>query len=700
VKKATKLTIHEIILIFISLSAVAAAGMLALKIYNPYCCLYIALALTGTLAYILKIKKPSINIKSNYVLIMILAVGIIIRLKPHLYIMGGQDQGTYVNMAKQYTQEGKLYLIDEYRENMTPRQQQYYDERGMYIMPSFEKWNRPESEYSMVFYPVHPALLSMAGSILGMNNSIFLLTIKSTLTLFNIYLITNLLTKNKKTSLIVLLLFTLNPVHVFMSKYPVGETTALFFITTGYYFLLKFLKDKENILYLGSSALAFMAFSLTRMTFFIHIPVILFLSIYNTKTKKEKIILAGYCAINLFILIFSYLYYKTFQWPLFEGLYEKTIGKLLKNYIPTDIPNNLKIIFIFLIIGLVVAGSMWKKIQKPAQKILPYVISVITLIVAFEISNFPKNNYKYLFTKSARYYSRYNIVPERGFDLIKHVPLFSVANYVGHFILICFIIMAAYSIIKGKTKYTAITAITIYFAYVYLSRVKIMRYDYYNSRYCLTEVIPSILLSAGIFLGDLINGKKWQNILGQVCLITTIIYFGVFSAIQIGKFEGADLKFYNQLNKKVTNEDLIVFINEKIYDTKYENNFNDYVIGPLKYYYGHNILVLDNVGKINDQLALSIINKHQKTYYISNISLKDNEKFTNERKITLKYNYFNNSRECNYHNYEFLYTKNVKEFKLPGYLKCKLLPNAYFINERDFYFGEINRGSKTFKRSS
>jgi hypothetical protein len=174
-----------------------------------------------------------------------------------------------------------------------------------------------------------------------------------------------------------------------------------------------------------------------------------------------------------------------------------------------------------------------------------------------------------------------------------------------------------------------------------------------------------------------------------IILSLVILYFSVFSVFQLGKYEGNDYNFYLNIKKRISREDLVIFVNKNIYETKYGKNFNDYVAGPLKYFFDLNVLVLEEPEQIQTELVHSFFKKHDKVFYLSNVSLKEYNFANDEEQITLNYNYFNNSPGCNYHNYEFLETVDVREIPLPDSLKCKLLPNAYFINKRDFYFGDL-----------
>jgi len=692
----TVIYLYEILTVYISVLTVVNLFFLAIGRFDVTASLLVSLAML--VSSILLIRR-SIRVvfkdkHFNLLFVFIILGALIIRLPPNLYLMGGQDQGTYVSMAQQYIKSRSLYAVDSYRATLNVGQKGLYDREGNYIMPSFEKWNRSGNEYSMVFYPGHPSLLSVFSNVFGSNNMAYLLTALSLITLVNFYLIVYYLTKNKTAALIALLFLSLNPVHVFFSKFPVGEITALTFTSTGFYFLLRYLKTtdkgKENIIYLFFSLVSFLAFSLTRMTFFVYLPVIISVALLNNIYRKDKFILSMYAVFNVLILAFSYMYYKTLLYPLFEKIYPNTLGRSLANFFPMDISDLYKIAILFILVGFLLYISTNKSVERFSKKRLPLIYSLVTVVFLYKIIFFTKNDISAIIFSSGTVYERWNIL-HRGLDAIKHVPLFSISNYISLIGLVVFTVVIIKNLFVRKiTKLYTLSILCLYFIFIYLYKTGLMRYDYYNSRYYLMEIIPILLIILALFLSRMLNEGGIKKKISLLLILFVSLYFGAFSFFQLGRYEGNDNSFYESLSSKLSSDDLIIFINKDIYNSKYERNFNSYVAGPLKYFFNYNVLVLEAPEEVFAPLSQSIIKKHGKVYYISNVPIDNGNVFNNEEKITLKYNHFNNSPGCNYHNYEFLRIDNVTEMPLPRALKCKLLPNAYYERSRDYYFGEVS----------
>lgn len=688
---------YDLILLYFSILGLINVLALALKVFYPRHILLLTTIIVFVLTFTFnKMGKITLSheLKFNKYTFLILLIALALRLPPNLYLMGGQDEGTYVSISKQYELGHKLYYTDSFRENLSGPEKEIYDELGNYMMPSFENWNRPDSEYTMRFYPGYPSILSIGSVIFGSDHRVLMLTLLSIMSLCNLYLITHYLTGNKLTANLVLLLLAINPVHVFMSKFPVGEVAALTFASGGFYFLIRYLssrdtKNKQTVIFLISSLLSFALFTLIRMTFLLYLPIIFLIVIFTAKENFEKIILPVYFTLCVAIMHLSYLYYRTFQYPLYLGLYQKTFVSAIDSVIPLEIPLLAKTAILYLILLITILLVFKEYFYKKLINHLRMFFLVTAAVFTFIIYNATSKDLHLILNSSTVKYERWNLI-HRGYDAIKHVPLVSVTNYLS---LAGFILLIGYlvwTIIKVRElKYYLISFVSIYFLSIYIFRLGLMRYDYYNSRYYLTEVIPTAVLPIGIALTYLINlAKKFLRITGFTLLILILIYFSIFSFFQIGKIEGPDNNFYQTINSRLTNNDLLIVINSDIYNDKHSHNFNSYVVGPIKYYFNKHVLLLDSPEMINDYVVKGIMQKAQNVYYLSNVPLNIGSQ--DESVFNFNYYYFNNAPGCNYHSYEFLKKEVIDIIPLPNDLKCKFLPNAFFKAYREYYFGNLN----------
>ncbi|OGC45381.1 hypothetical protein A2V49_03605 [candidate division WWE3 bacterium RBG_19FT_COMBO_34_6] len=695
IKEIITISIYDLFLFFISIVGIFNIFLLGIKRFYPVISITLSIVVATLLIFILKKFKFNFSpISVDKKILIILFVAVLLRLPMSFYLMGGQDQGTYVNISKQYDLNHKLYSVDKFRQTLTEAQKEIYDRYGNYIMPSMEKWNRPGSEYSMVFYPLHPSFMSIFGSILGSDNRIYSVLFFSIISLINIYLIVFNITHNKKISLLALFLMVINPVHVFFSKFTVGEITALAFSTAGFSFLIKFMntkmQSKKSIIFLIFSLITFFNFMFLRMTFVIYLPILGLLFLYFLILEQEKYYKFAYfiyLIVTSLLLCFSIFYYKTLLFPLYNLIFDRGIKNVIIKYIHTN-PVLLITLFVFILFCLYFINKYKQKINtKFIQKYSNWTLALVCIYFFIFILKRSVLEFNILNNGQRLSLLRWDLL-YKGFDGIKYIPFVSILNYISYFGFIILILFFFINLFYLKNlKYSFVFFISFLFLYITNYRVNFMRYDYYNSRYYLTEVIPIMIIVMSIGFYELYQKNKILKFISALSFLFTIIYFLIFTLFQFNKYEGPDPLFFKYLDNKISNDSLLIFINKNIYESKYQVNYNLYVAGPLKYYYGKKVVVIDDTETLQDPNLKDLISKFNNVYYLSNISLQ-NKIFVNEELLEQLYYHFNNSPGCNYHNYEFLKIDNIQQINAGNFLKCKLLPNAYYNRTREYFFGQ------------
>jgi hypothetical protein len=125
------------------------------------------------------------------------------------------------------------------------------------------------------FYHLYPLWLAISGSLFGAARSTLPLLPFALLSIGVIYRLTHELAGDSFAALSAALLLAVNPVHSYMSKFPVSEVPTAFFLLAAVYFLVRLLKgagaDRFNG---GMCVLAFACLFLTRVTGFLYLPVL------------------------------------------------------------------------------------------------------------------------------------------------------------------------------------------------------------------------------------------------------------------------------------------------------------------------------------------------------------------------------------------------------------------------------------------
>lgn len=124
------------------------------------------------------------------------------------------------------------------------------------------------------------------------------------------YGITDIITKNKKLSLLTSLLFSISPLSILLSRAQSDPLVSIFFIMLGFYFFLKWI-EKEKIIYLFLNYffwfISFFTYNSPRIfiPFFI---ILIFIFYFRNFSQKKKIIFIVFTSILMiidFILIFN-----------------------------------------------------------------------------------------------------------------------------------------------------------------------------------------------------------------------------------------------------------------------------------------------------------------------------------------------------------------------------------------------------------
>ena len=294
-KKTIKITVFEMLLTWIVLISIIAITLLVFNIFNSINSLVIGTILLTAICLIFKVN---IELKFREIpgwLLLILLLALLFRAKPYFWVMGGQDQGLYVNMSSYYENYGSTFIKDRMRESLgDEKNKSFYDSLNQYnifradLSKTYPKINlelleklspsninvlqhieysfhcagifikdMEKSEYVFQFYPLHPLWISLFAKLAGSNNRVYSQVFFSLMTIILFYLIAFEFTGNNKAGYVVAFFLSINPLHAFFSKFPVSEIPSLFFSSGGFYFLIKFYNQRKkevNLFYLYLSA--------------------------------------------------------------------------------------------------------------------------------------------------------------------------------------------------------------------------------------------------------------------------------------------------------------------------------------------------------------------------------------------------------------------------------------------------------------
>ena len=314
-KLRRQITIIDIFIVYICFVSLLNVFLLSINYFYPFLSPFLALVLLVIILLIFKIRVVKERKSLSWFLIPILLVALLLRLSPNLYLTGGQDQGTYVSLSKQYQENHSLYIEDELREELPQDGQKLYDRSNIFL--GLELIDKEASTYIMPFYPVSPSWMAIFGEILGSDNRVYALTMFGVLSVLGMYLFSyEISDKNKKVGLLASFILAINPLHVYFSRVPLTEIVALTFFLFSFYYLMRYLSNrkggKRDVLSLFLSLLTINVFFYTRMTAMFYLPVIILFCILSylfVKDKDSRRTLGIYTLIWIFTFAVSYLFY-------------------------------------------------------------------------------------------------------------------------------------------------------------------------------------------------------------------------------------------------------------------------------------------------------------------------------------------------------------------------------------------------------
>lgn len=606
--------------------------------------------------YSLQVMRPQDKKLFDYkthgvTLVVIILAAFMFRAEPFLWLMGGQDQGSYVNMSAYWSENKTIFPKDMVRNKIESQDLlEYYDKANkslqrktkqiIYLPGIFSP--EENSEYVFQFYHLHPLWMAIFGKLLGTENRVYSLTFFSILSIIFFYFLAYEMSKSRSIACAAGLLLALNPLHAFFSKFPVTEVISLFFTTASFYYLLKYYNTSKKgdfpVFYLLLSAGLMGCFFFTRISGFMYIPFIcllLFSSICFIKSNRAKRDLVRYCIGLLSVYALSVLYGIAFSRPYSRFVYIESLLLALNPGWELKASILLTAAAVITIL-LVIAGAacnrpgiqrLIKKASQTLIKWLPYIFIIILIAGLYMI-------YELGFSRKYSGHPYFDIrwgMSGLGFTSFKHSCIIVAVLYISPFLFGLFL----YSLFRYKKEGYILSLLLmfvipfwIYIALLYWT----IPYQYYDARYLLSETIPYTILFA-LTGSSILLRKNKTKIIFLSLLAVSGCYFSFFSAYQL-KGREADGAF-EALSKiaSYADENDLIFLNKE--------EFTAHIVikTPLVYFFGKNIFSINSVSDLEFILREKFLKKYDDIFVLTQLPLFENYlRFEDE--ITYKHGLF------------------------------------------------------------
>lgn len=645
------ISLFELLLLTIITVSTVGVVLLMLNRFNSLHALIpgVTLALLTVAALKLQISFDLRQI--DYRLLIILFLALFFRAEPYLWVMGGQDQGVYVNMSAHYEQTGSSFVKDRMREMVPPEQRLEYDRSqilfkkialpaeelqvpypkefskdhnrfyvGMYLPGVYLK-NVPNSEYVFQFYPLHPIWMSIFGKLLGSDNRVYSIVFFSLLNIVTFYLLAQELSGSRVTASICAAFLALNPLHAFFAKFPVSETAGLFFTTAGILFLFRYYISLEqgdsnplNAILAGGS---FFCLFMTHITGFLYLSLLTAALVYLLLTEAatvRKNLYRGYIAlVALFGVSVCYgcIYSFPYFYEIFSVMFRSRLGSNWAGIMLAAVVAVQLLLYLLM--------RMHRTVAIDERKLRLFLYAVLFLIVTMASYKIYQIGFTARYVGHWEYDRIYKTAGEPLRALVKS-NLFVYLKYATPIAFIAMLFALADNRIAKRNGTYFIFAFVLFFAFFRLVASSTTPYQYYYARYLFAEIIPFTLLIGALMLGAMYeSGRKWQRMVSIVSVLIIAVYFGVISSLQLKGKEGDGAAA--ALSKIVSNLDENKLLIYKLENGKGFEYPDSQIITPLLYYYGANMLFIKSMDDLNGDMFKSILNRFGTAYVMSKESV-------------------------------------------------------------------------------
>lgn len=480
----------------------------------------------------------------RHVLLLIL-VALPLRVPAYHYVMGGQDEGLYVNIAHYIERTGGIEVHDGIRQSLQgTRYLDRYDANnhvGTSYVAGVYKDGR-DSRLQFQFYDLFPVWMALFGGMLGAAASVYAQTFFGLFSIVLFYRLTLLLTGRHRAALVSGGLLALSPLHVFFSKFPVTEIPTLCFSLLGFLLLAGYcsaVPDERRGSWLLLSGLAFLCVFTTRISGFMYLPFVIGLAWVATLLDRDPPrkwhlqhwaigVTAAYLLSVLYGLIWSThyahdIYVASFQ-PLLGTHWKALLGVIGSGVIVAWALGAL-------CLRRHVLGDAVRGRLSTAVHWLPTAIVYIALALGL------LKIYWLGWTDHYRNSRGYHVwhLAHAGWYGATASSAWMLVVYMGPFLVLAFLASLAWACRDPRVTFLR-WFVAGFFVYVIVLQW-VVPYSPYYARYLLSAVVPYATLLTVCTWSILRRGGR--RLAFSIVMVVSLLYGAVLSAAQIGKNENA-----------------------------------------------------------------------------------------------------------------------------------------------------------------
>lgn len=549
-------------------------------------------------------------------LALLVLVALFFRVPAYNYVLGGQDEGLYTNIAQHIEYTGSLASDDTVMRKLegSPYLQRYFEDNRVIedgLSPTLYLagvYARPlgTSKLTFQFYYLFPVWMALFGGLLGTVNAVCALTFFSILSIVFFYRLTLILTRSTNAALVAGGLLALNPLHAFFSKFPVTEVPTLAFSLIGFACLACYWAQRDaggarRCLWL--SVLAFFCLFATRISGLMYVPIFIAMAmaalVCDRDAERVRRMQAWALAVTVAYLVSvagGFHWSKYYSRDQYLTTLEPMFGQHWKRIVEAVVVGGL---LLWVIVRSLARrpGSrdlLARWVVRPLDRYLGWIVAAAVLAAVVKIYWLGWTGH-YAASGAALRFS----VAGHGWRSASASTLWALIVYVGPLVPLAFLALLPRR--QADPRMAFLRWFAAGFFCFSIASQWITFYSPYYARYLLSETLPYVLLFVVCAWAALPRGPG-RTVL-SAALAVTLVYSMTASAFQVGKNE--DAHAYSSLARllaPVGPNDVVLL------DTKEQPPDTSLVKTPLVYTFHHNVVTVGPAA-LSDSSYLARLNE-------------------------------------------------------------------------------------------
>lgn len=532
----------------LAVSAIALIAALAGHFLVPQVLLLGSTVLAGYAWYTKGTSQDHRNPSDWRHLVLLTLVCLLFRLPAYHYVLGGQDEGLYVNIGHHIAQTEGVKVEDLPLAQMgdSPLAKTYLREnRGVGYVPGVYIFNKTDARLEFQFYHLFPVWMAIFASVFGATSEVYALTLLSWLSVIFIYQLALTVSGSRRAALVAGLFLSLNPLHVFFSKFPVTEVPALAFSLIGFTYLVKYRNFADSgspRRWLWISAMSFGCLFVTRISGFMYMPFIIALAAASAmmdadRSMRRAMFLWGVAVTGLFALSVWYgLHWSShYSKDIYRLSFERFLGARWRVGVAGVVTLALAAWFasVWMSRSERLRHRMSRFILAPARYAIGPVVALTILAALFKIYQLGWTD-RYIHDLSLG--ERWHLA-HAGWGSVEASSLFALLVYLG-----LLLPAGMWLLIARRQENPGVEFLRVFvsgFLVYSLLLQWIVFYGPYYARYLVSEVVPYLGLFVILVWSGMRPGK-WRASASWLLAIS-LVYMAYASSAQLGKSENDGL---------------------------------------------------------------------------------------------------------------------------------------------------------------